>query len=33
MVVIDEAAQVSDPLDYAVRPMLATTGGTLVCLT
>src|SRR5262249_26566373 len=33
LIVIDEAARVPDALYYAVRPMLATTGGTLVCLT
>jgi hypothetical protein len=32
MVVLDEAARIADPLYFAIRPMLATTGGALVCL-
>ena len=32
LLVIDEAARVSDPLYYAVRPMLAVSGGKLVAL-
>lgn len=32
LVVLDEAARIPDPLVAAVRPMLATTGGRLVCL-
>lgn len=32
LLVIDEAARVSDPLYYAVRPMLAVSGGRLVAL-
>jgi hypothetical protein len=31
--VIDEAARVADSLYYAVRPMLAVSGGKLVCMT
>lgn len=32
LLVIDEAARVSDSLYYSVRPMLAVSGGRLVCL-
>jgi hypothetical protein len=32
LLVIDEAARVSDDLYFAVRPMLATSGGSLVAL-
>src|SRR5262249_45399916 len=32
LLVIDEAARVPDSLYYAVRPMLAVSGGRLVCL-
>lgn len=32
LIVIDEAARVSDELYYAVRPMLAVSSGRLVCL-
>ena len=32
LLVIDEAARVDDPLYYSVRPMLAVSGGRLVCL-
>jgi hypothetical protein len=32
LLVIDEASRVPDPLYYAVRPMLAVSGGRLVCL-
>jgi hypothetical protein len=32
LIVVDEAARVPDPLYYAVRPMLAVSGGTLLCL-
>jgi hypothetical protein len=32
LLVIDEAARVPDPLYHAVRPMLAVSGGKLVCL-
>jgi hypothetical protein len=32
LLVIDEAARVPDPLYFAVRPMLATSGGSLVAL-
>jgi hypothetical protein len=32
LVVLDEAARVPDDLYFAVRPMLATSGGQLVCL-
>src|SRR5262249_34124796 len=31
LLVIDEAARVEDPLYHAVRPMLAVSGGRLVC--
>jgi Terminase large subunit, T4likevirus-type, N-terminal len=33
LLVIDEAARVLDPLYYAVRPMLAVSGGRLIALT
>jgi hypothetical protein len=33
LIVLDEAARVRDELYAAVRPMLATSGGTLACLT
>jgi hypothetical protein len=32
LLVVDEAARVSDDLYYSVRPMLAVSGGRLVCL-
>jgi hypothetical protein len=32
LIVVDEAARVPDPLYYSVRPMLAVSGGTLLCL-
>jgi hypothetical protein len=32
LVILDEAARIPDPLVAAVRPMLSTTGGKLVCL-
>jgi hypothetical protein len=32
LLVIDEAARVADPLYYAVRPMLAVSGGALIAL-
>jgi hypothetical protein len=32
LLVIDEAARVSDELYYAVRPMLAVSGGSAICL-
>ncbi|MFO0796346.1 MAG: terminase family protein [Gemmataceae bacterium] len=32
MAILDEAARIADPLYFDVRPMLATTGGKLVCL-
>jgi hypothetical protein len=32
LLILDEAARVTDELYYSVRPMLATSGGTLVCL-
>lgn len=32
LVILDEAARIADSLYFAIRPMLATTGGTLVCL-
>jgi hypothetical protein len=32
LLVIDEAARVEDPLYYSVRPMLAVSGGRMVCL-
>ena len=33
LLVIDEASRVADSLYYAVRPMLAVSGGKLVCMT
>ncbi len=33
LLVVDEAARVPDVLYYAIRPMLAVSGGRLVCLT
>jgi hypothetical protein len=33
LLVVDEAARVSDPLYFAIRPMLAVSGGRMVCLT
>jgi hypothetical protein len=33
LLVVDEAARVDDPLYYAIRPMLAISGGRMVCLT
>jgi hypothetical protein len=33
LLVVDEAARVDDPLYYAIRPMLAVSGGRMVCLT
>jgi hypothetical protein len=33
LLILDEAARVTDELYYSVRPMLATSGGKLVCLT
>ncbi len=33
LLIVDEAARVPDQLYYAIRPMLAVSGGRLVCLT
>jgi hypothetical protein len=33
LLVVDEAARVEDPLYYSIRPMLAVSGGRMVCLT
>jgi hypothetical protein len=33
LLVVDEAARVPDPLYFAIRPMLAVSGGRMVCLT
>jgi hypothetical protein len=33
LIIVDEAARVDDPLYYSVRPMLAVSGGRMVCLT
>ena len=33
LLIVDEAARVPDPLYFAIRPMLAVSGGRLVCLT
>jgi hypothetical protein len=33
LLVVDEAARVPDELYYAIRPMLAVSGGRLICLT
>jgi hypothetical protein len=33
LLIVDEAARVSDPLYFAIRPMLAVSGGRMVCLT
>lgn len=33
LIVVDEAARVDDPLYYSIRPMLAVSGGRMVCLT
>jgi hypothetical protein len=33
LLVIDEASRVADSLDYSVRPMLAVSGGKLICMT
>jgi Terminase large subunit, T4likevirus-type, N-terminal len=32
LIIVDEAARVPDPLYHAVRPMLAVSGGRLICL-
>jgi hypothetical protein len=33
LIIVDEAARVDDPLYYSIRPMLAVSGGRMVCLT
>ena len=33
LLIVDEAARVPDPLYFAIRPMLAVSGGRLICLT
>ncbi len=33
LLIVDEAARVPDPLYFAVRPMLAVSGGRMICLT
>lgn len=33
LLIVDEAARVPDPLYFAIRPMLAVSGGRMVCLT
>ena len=33
LLVVDEAARVDDPLYFSIRPMLAVSGGRMVCLT
>jgi hypothetical protein len=33
LLIVDEAARVLDPLYYAIRPMLAVSGGRMICLT
>src|SRR5271169_635478 len=33
LLVVDEAARVNDPLYFSIRPMLAVSGGRMVCLT
>ncbi|KAA0250324.1 MAG: terminase [Acidobacteria bacterium] len=33
LLIVDEAARVADPLYFAIRPMLAVSGGRMVCLT
>jgi hypothetical protein len=33
LLIVDEAARVPDPLYFSIRPMLAVSGGRLVCLT
>jgi len=33
LLVVDEAARVADPLYFSIRPMLAVSGGRMVCLT
>ena len=32
LIIVDEAARVEDPLYYSIRPMLAVSGGRMVCL-
>jgi hypothetical protein len=33
LIIVDEAARVDDPLYFSIRPMLAVSGGRMVCLT